>query len=362
VNLPGPEIPEETETPLIEGDEATESMDKTEHVLDNNKNETSLKYQLDVSENVPMKKLSSIKSAPQIAKHPYTLDIHRRPSLAAVKVATSRPFYREDIFYSGSLARLPQYNSSETMDKYHESVTQLPPMEDIIEEEEEGAKRVCLCFPKSFSTILGKMFDFSLLTSVTFIILALAGFLSLLALFVPFMFLPAYAESIGVDKGSQATLVSTIGFVNCVGRIFCGWVSDHPKVDALFVNNISLMIGGLATVALPFITDESLLLAYAVAFGMSVAAFASLRSILLVELLGLEKLTNAFGLLLMFQGIAATFGSPIAGFFYDMTKSYDVPFWLFGSIFAVSGAMCIPLRCIKRWEDNRLQKKKEEKA
>lgn len=43
------------------------------------------------------------------------------------------------------------------------------------------------------------------------------------------------------------------------------------------------------------------------------AAFASLRSILLVELLGLEKLTNAFGLLLLFQGIAGIFGSPLAG-------------------------------------------------
>ena len=43
------------------------------------------------------------------------------------------------------------------------------------------------------------------------------------------------------------------------------------------------------------------------------AAFASLRSILLVELLGLEKLTNAFGLLLLFQGIAALLGSPVAG-------------------------------------------------
>ncbi|KAK2727008.1 hypothetical protein QYM36_007753 [Artemia franciscana] len=44
----------------------------------------------------------------------------------------------------------------------------------------------------------------------------------------------------------------------------------------------------------------------------SPTAFASLRSILLVELLGLEKLTNAFGLLLLFSGIAATAGGPIA--------------------------------------------------
>lgn len=43
------------------------------------------------------------------------------------------------------------------------------------------------------------------------------------------------------------------------------------------------------------------------------ACFASLRSIIVVELMGLEKLTNAFGLLMMFQGIAAIVGVPIAG-------------------------------------------------
>lgn len=41
--------------------------------------------------------------------------------------------------------------------------------------------------------------------------------------------------------------------------------------------------------------------------------FATLRSIVIVELLGLEKLTNAFGLLLLFQGIASIIGAPVAG-------------------------------------------------
>lgn len=43
------------------------------------------------------------------------------------------------------------------------------------------------------------------------------------------------------------------------------------------------------------------------------ACFASLRSILVVEMLGLNKLNNAFGLMLLFQGIAATVGGPVAG-------------------------------------------------
>ena len=43
------------------------------------------------------------------------------------------------------------------------------------------------------------------------------------------------------------------------------------------------------------------------------AAFVSLRSILMVELLGLNKLTNAFGLVTMCQGMSSFIGAPIAG-------------------------------------------------
>lgn len=38
-----------------------------------------------------------------------------------------------------------------------------------------------------------------------------------------------------------------------------------------------------------------------------------LTSVILVDLLGLDNLTNAFGLLLLFQGIASFIGPPIGG-------------------------------------------------
>jgi len=43
------------------------------------------------------------------------------------------------------------------------------------------------------------------------------------------------------------------------------------------------------------------------------ATFITLRSIVLVEILGIQKLTNAFGLTVLFQGIAVLLGSPISG-------------------------------------------------
>ena len=44
-----------------------------------------------------------------------------------------------------------------------------------------------------------------------------------------------------------------------------------------------------------------------------IGVYVGLTSIVLVDLLGLDKLTNSFGLLLMFQGVATLIGPPIAG-------------------------------------------------
>lgn len=48
-------------------------------------------------------------------------------------------------------------------------------------------------------------------------------------------------------------------------------------------------------------------------FGLSCGAYVGLTAVVLVDLLGLDKLTNAFGLVLLFQGFASLIGPPITG-------------------------------------------------
>lgn len=52
---------------------------------------------------------------------------------------------------------------------------------------------------------------------------------------------------------------------------------------------------------------------YAAVFGFTAGAYVGLTSVILVDLLGLEHLTNGFGLLLLFQGVASFLGPPMAG-------------------------------------------------
>ena len=56
-------------------------------------------------------------------------------------------------------------------------------------------------------------------------------------------------------------------------------------------------------------------------------------------------MTNSFGILIMFQGIATMMGPPLAGLLYDSSKSYVLPFVFTGLTIAVSGAMCFLIPC-----------------
>lgn len=78
------------------------------------------------------------------------------------------------------------------------------------------------------------------------------------------------------------------------------------------------------------------------------AGYISLTSIILVDLLGLDKLTNAFGLLILFRGAAAIVGSPLAGAVYDATNSYDIPFFMAAAFFGISTITSFMAPAMKR--------------
>ncbi|KAH9529560.1 hypothetical protein DERF_003438 [Dermatophagoides farinae] len=193
-------------------------------------------------------------------------------------------------------------------------------------------------------------FDLSLLKRPSFVLLALSGFLCLVGFFIPFIYLSDRAKLLGCSPDKCAFILSIIGIANTVGRVLCGWAADS-RVNALLLNNIALTVGGIATIISPIVFNSYYsLIFYGSIFGVSVASFATLRSVITAELLGLEKLTSAFGLLLLFQGLAVTIGSPIAGWFFDITGSYDYSFYLSGIAITLSGIMCYPLNAIAAWE------------
>ncbi|XP_037945417.1 uncharacterized protein LOC119685961 [Teleopsis dalmanni] len=265
---------------------------------------------------------------------------------------TSRPMYRDDIFFTGSLTRIPQYQSQTSL-AYHMSVTRLPTKQDMLEERQKG----CHLCPEAVRRTLSTMLDTSLLKSPSFMLLSFSGFLTMMGFFVPFTFLVRRAKDANMDEEAALRVVSGIGLINTIARIICGTLSSFPSVKPLWLNNVAITAGGLATMLSGIVINSATQWTFAVFFGICIACFSALRSLIAVEMIGLEKLTNAFGFLMLFQGVAATIGSPIAGALYDNTGSYDVSFYFAGGLILLSAFLCYPLTYVSKWEKARNEKK-----
>ena len=110
-----------------------------------------------------------------------------------------------------------------------------------------------------------------------------------------------------------AFLVSVIGISNTLGRVISGWISDFSWVNSLVVTNTAIILSALTVFLFPFCSSYASLTVMALLFGFFVAAYISLTSIILVDLLGLDNLTSAFGLLTLFRGFSSMIGPPING-------------------------------------------------
>ncbi|KAB7498184.1 Monocarboxylate transporter 5 [Armadillidium nasatum] len=161
----------------------------------------------------------------------------------------------------------------------------------------------------------------------------------------------------GLDSDCASYLLSIVGISNTVSRVALGYISDKPWVNRLYLYNVALGLCGLGTCVSIFFTTFAGQAFYAAIFGATSGAYVGLTSVVLVDLLGMEKLTNAFGVLLMFQGIASLIGPPLCGALYDMSGSYDYSFLLAGFMIFISGIMLFLLPCAKRVQARQETKK-----
>ncbi|TDG48497.1 hypothetical protein AWZ03_005041 [Drosophila navojoa] len=272
-----------------------------------------------------------------------------------------RPMSRKDIFYSGSVTNLPQYQSQKSLTNYRNSVLsltkyeksmqsmRLDPLAEADKHREEYDLCPCLGIPDSVKSVVNTMLDVSLLKDPVFMLMGVSNIFGMAGLYVPFVYLVDAAKEHGIAKNDAAMLLSIIGITNTVGRVLCGWVADLPQVNSLLLNNICLLISTVAVTLTPLCYSYGAYIAMSVAFGIAISGYISLTSIILVDLLGLDKLTNAFGLLILFRGFAALLGTPLAGLIYDLTQTYDLPFYMAGALFAVSTITSFLAPCMKRF-------------
>ncbi|CAK1596597.1 unnamed protein product [Parnassius mnemosyne] len=194
-----------------------------------------------------------------------------------------------------------------------------------------------------FWDLVVDVLDFSHFKNPAFLVFAVSNFLLYMWYDVPYVYIADNGMTMGFNESQASMLISIIGILNMFGEILLGWVGDWECVNPSLVYAGCMLLCGIVTLLMPLLKTYLGLAVASGGFGAFIAANYSLTSIILVEQITLEKFTNAYGLLLLMQGLANLVGPPLAGWIYDITDSYDLSFYLAGVFIGVSGLVMLIL-------------------
>lgn len=175
--------------------------------------------------------------------------------------------------------------------------------------------------------------ELSLLKDFRFLSFCVAILLFTLAFQSAFVFLPAYGKQLGNTDMESAYLIIITGAFDGVGRVISGVVLDLKKVKRfrVYIYNIIMFLVGGVSFVIPMTGTYTQLCVVCGLYGLLIGIYISQKSVILVDLLGAEKLINSFGLLICFQGVGMLIGPPFSGFLKDINGQYENAFYVGGS-------------------------------
>jgi MFS family permease len=176
----------------------------------------------------------------------------------------------------------------------------------------------------------------------SFRLLYASMFVMSLGLFIPFLFLPLYAQDHGISAGGASTLVGIIGGASIFGRLVFGGFGGRMGVLNLYQSCLAAMS---VTLLLWLAAGGSyaMLVVFAVVFGVVYGGFIALAPAVTAQVYGTEGLGTVLGALYTAAGFGGI-GLYLAGENIEATGRYGPSIVASLVLAALSAALLLPLR------------------
>src|SRR5438477_216942 len=133
-----------------------------------------------------------------------------------------------------------------------------------------------------------------------------------------------FARDQGVNLAGASLTLTAYGMGSAAGRLAGGAAADW--VGALATTRAAYLIQALALVVLLWAPSRELRLASLVAFGVGFAAGDTIIAKAIPDVFGMRAIGAIMGVLTLGWRCGAALGPAAAGFLYDATGSYTIPF------------------------------------
>jgi MFS family permease len=174
--------------------------------------------------------------------------------------------------------------------------------------------------------------------ALLYISLLLAG----VAIYVSFVFLPAFAADIGASRVAGATLIGYIGAASVVGRL--GLNAVAPRFGLLTMYQVAYVILLVSFALWLTAHSYSSLVAFGLLMGVGYGGIAAMAPAVTANLFGIEGLGELLGILFTGFGVACIVGPPVAGILVDRTLDYHWPVFVAAGAAVLALVFVIPLR------------------
>lgn len=172
-----------------------------------------------------------------------------------------------------------------------------------------------------------------------FLLMVVADALSVMGLYIPYSYLQPVALDTGVDLSLSTLLISAIGVGSVAGRLLSGWLSDQPWCHPLYLTRLVVTTASALPFLFSWVDHFWMFASLALLFGFLTGQWIAATSPLLVTLLGIDQLSQAFGLLTFVRGVASLISPPLAGMLVDFTINPHIALYFSGGLLLASGGV-----------------------
>ncbi|CAF4943649.1 unnamed protein product [Pieris macdunnoughi] len=203
--------------------------------------------------------------------------------------------------------------------------------EILKKDEEEKKEELEEVIEKGCVATISRYLDVSLLKSWRFGLLCTS--VALMSCGSPYAlyYLPAYTVAVGHSKAAAGRLVAISAVLDLCGRLGLGWLCDLHLFCRRKAYIISIIVAGVAVLTLPSLTSWWALAIASGAYGLCLGCWFLLVPVLLADAFGTARIASSYGLVRMFQSLAAVSVPPTAGLIRDVTGGYSYCFYGMGS-------------------------------
>ncbi|VDL63687.1 unnamed protein product [Hymenolepis diminuta] len=222
--------------------------------------------------------------------------------------------------------------------------------------------RRCASLPKSMFDVLVTMMNLSLLKSFSFSMYCLASLIAVMGIYVPLFFVCDLADSFSIPKSQSAYLLTAYGAASVFSRLGSSWAAGIPNVSSTLLSAVTMLLAAVVVCAIPYwgsLVGQVILMVF---YGIFISPFFSLTSIILCDILDLEALTNAYGIVVMVRGVSSAVGSPVAGMVVAATSTYSVALLVSGATVAIGALLYLVILFHERAKLRKLTAKEGEDA